>query len=184
MNAFAHVFDPHSSYFSPRNSEEYRIQMSLSYEGIGASLQLVDDYVTVMEILPGGSAQQSGELKANDRIIAVGQGKDGELVDVVGWRLDDVVQLIRGPGRLVRAAADPAGQGGARARPRRTRRAAARQDHARGAGREEGTARRSSAATRKLRIGVITVPSFYQDFNARSCRRRGLPQHDARRAQA
>ena len=105
MNAFAHVFDPHSSYFSPRNSEEYRIQMSLSYEGIGASLQMIDDYVTIMEILPGGSAQQSGEIKATDRIIAVGQGKAGELVDVVGWRLDDVVQLIRGPGRLAGAAA-------------------------------------------------------------------------------
>jgi carboxyl-terminal processing protease len=74
MNAFAHVFDPHSSYFSPRNSEEYRIQMSLSYEGIGASLQSIDDYVTIMEILPGGSAQQSGEIKATDRIIAVGLG--------------------------------------------------------------------------------------------------------------
>jgi carboxyl-terminal processing protease len=97
MNAFAHVFDPHSSYFSPRNSEEYRIQMSLSYEGIGASLQSIDDYVTIMEILPGGSAQQNGELKAQDRILAVGQGKDGKMVDVVGWRLDDVVQLIRGP---------------------------------------------------------------------------------------
>jgi len=71
--------------------------MSLSYEGIGASLQMIDDYVTIMEILPGGSAQKSGELKATDRIIAVGQGKSGEMVDVVGWRLDDVVQLIRGP---------------------------------------------------------------------------------------
>ncbi len=117
MNAFAHVFDPHSSYFSPRNSEEYRIQMSLSYEGIGASLQLVDDFVTVVEILPGGSAQQTGEVTAKDRIIAVGQGKSGELVDVVGWRLDDVVQLIRGPVGSLRAAADPARQ-----RPRRARR--------------------------------------------------------------
>ena len=98
MNAFAHVFDPHSSYFSPRNSEEYRIQMSLSYEGIGASLQLVDDYVTVR----GHPARRLGAADrrsstANDRILAVGQGKTGELVDVVGWRLDDVVQLIRGP---------------------------------------------------------------------------------------
>ena len=108
MNAFAHVFDPHSSYFSPRNSEEYRIQMSLSYEGIGASLQLVDDFVTVVEILPGGSAQQTGEVTAKDRIVAVGQGKSGELVDVVGWRLDDVVQLIRGPvGSFVRLQIQP-----------------------------------------------------------------------------
>ena len=82
MNSFASVFDPHSNYFSPRNSEEYRIQMSLSYEGIGASLQSIDDYVTIMEILPGGSAQQNGELKAQDRILAVGQGKDGKMVSI------------------------------------------------------------------------------------------------------
>jgi carboxyl-terminal processing protease len=95
MNSFAHVFDPHSSYFSPRNSEEYRIQMSLSYEGIGASLQLVDDYVTVLNILPGGPAAVNGTLNANDRIIAVGEGRKGKLVDVIGWRLDDVVRCCR-----------------------------------------------------------------------------------------
>ena len=78
MNSFAHVFDPHSSYFSPRNSEEYRIQMSLSYEGIGASLQLVDDYVTVLNVLPGGPAAVNGTLDANDRIVAVGEGKGGK----------------------------------------------------------------------------------------------------------
>ena len=83
MNAFAHVFDPHSSYFSPRNSEEYRIQRSLSYEGIGASLQSIDDYVTIMEILPGGSAQESGELKAQDRILEVDQSKNGKKNDIV-----------------------------------------------------------------------------------------------------
>jgi len=108
MNSFAHVFDPHSGYFSPRNSEEYRIQMSLSYEGIGASLQIIDDYVTIMDIIPGGSAQRNGELKATDRILAVGQDKSGEMVDVVGWRLDDVVALIRGPqGSFVRLQIQP-----------------------------------------------------------------------------
>ncbi len=147
MNAFAHVFDPHSSYFSPRNSEEYRIQMSLSYEGIGASLQSIDDYVTIMEILPGGSAQQNGELKANDRILAVGQGKDGKMVDVVGWRLDDVVQLIRGPnGSFVRLQiqpgnAPPGTQEHVLALPRD-------QDHARSAGGARRKSARSSAATR------------------------------------
>ena len=137
MNSFAHVFDPHSSYFSPRNSEEYRIQMSLSYEGIGASLQSIDDYVTIMEILPGGSAQENGELKAQDRILAVGQGKEGKMVDVVGWRLDDVVELIRGPnGSYVRLQVQPANAppGTAGARPQ----AAPQEDHARGAGRQEG----------------------------------------------
>ena len=77
MNAYARAFDPHSSYFSPRSSEEYRIQMSLNYEGIGASLQLVDDYVTIMSVLEGGPAAVAGTLNANDRITGVGQGKEG-----------------------------------------------------------------------------------------------------------
>ncbi len=166
MNAFAHVFDPHSSYFSPRNSEEYRIQMSLSYEGIGASLQMIDDYVTVMEIIPGGSAQQSGELKATDRILAVGQGKSGEMVDVVGWRLDDVVQLIRGPlGSHVRLQVQPgkASPGTAERtvllpRAKITLEAQAAKKELRSIKRGEDT----------LRVGVITVPSFYQDYNARA----------------
>src|SRR5690606_12874922 len=109
MNAVAHNMDPHSSYLSPRQSEEYRIQMSLSYDGIGASLQLEDDYVKVMNIIPGGPAQIDGQLKPEDRITAVGEGK-GELVDVIGWRLDDVVQRIRGPGgTVVRLQVLPAG---------------------------------------------------------------------------
>jgi carboxyl-terminal processing protease len=166
MNAFAHVFDPHSSYFSPRNSEEYRIQMSLSYEGIGASLQSLDDFVTIMEILPGGSAQQSGELKATDRIIAVGQGKSGEMVDVVGWRLDDVVALIRGPnGSFVRLQIQP-GKASTDAKERvvtlpRTKITL----EAQAAKKELRTIERGD---RKLRVGVITVPSFYQDYNARA----------------
>ena len=110
MNAFVLSLDPHSNYFSARNSEEYNIQMSLSYEGIGASLQLTDDYVTVIDVIPGGPAAVSGKLGTNDRITAVGEGKNGELVDVIGWRLDDVVQKIRGPGgTLVRLQLLPAG---------------------------------------------------------------------------
>ncbi len=166
MNAFAHVFDPHSSYFSPRNSEEYRIAMSLSYEGIGASLQSVDDFVTIMEILPGGSAQQNGELKANDRILAVGQGKDGKMVDVVGWRLDDVVQLIRGPdGSFVRLQIQPGNA------PPGT------QEHILTLPRTKITLEAQAAkkeirkvkrGDKELKVGVITVPSFYQDYNARA----------------
>jgi carboxyl-terminal processing protease len=166
MNAFAHVFDPHSSYFSPRNSEEYRIQMSLSYEGIGASLQLVDDFVTVVEILPGGSAQQTGEVTAKDRIVAVGQGKSGELVDVVGWRLDDVVQLIRGPvGSFVRLQIQPGSAAPGAAdkvvmlpRAKITLEAQAAKKELKTIVRGEET----------MRVGVITVPSFYQDYNARA----------------
>jgi carboxyl-terminal processing protease len=166
MNAFAHVFDPHSSYFSPRNSEEYRIQMSLSYEGIGASLQSIDDYVTVMEILPGGSAQQSGEIKATDRIIAVGQGKSGEMVDVVGWRLDDVVQLIRGPvGSQVRLMIQP-GKASPGAAERIVVLPRAKITLEAQAAKKE--LKEIQRGDQKLRIGVITVPSFYQDYNARA----------------
>ena len=166
MNAFAHVFDPHSSYFSPRNSEEYRIQMSLSYEGIGASLQLVDDYVTVIEILPGGSAQRSGELSAKDRIVAVGQGKDGEMVDVVGWRLDDVVQLIRGPGgSFVRLLIQPGTTAPGSSEKTIMLPRAKITLEAQAAKKELREIERNG---QKLRIGVITVPSFYQDYNARA----------------
>ncbi len=166
MNSFAHVFDPHSSYFSPRNSEEYRIQMSLSYEGIGASLQSIDDYVTIMEILPGGSAQENGGIKANDRILAVGQGKDGKMTDVVGWRLDDVVQLIRGPnGSFVRLQiqpgnAPPGTQEQVIVLPRKKITL-----EAQAAKKEIRTIQRGE---RTLKVGVITVPSFYQDYNARA----------------
>lgn len=166
MNSFAHVFDPHSSYFSPRNSEEYRIQMSLSYEGIGASLQSIDDYVTIMEILPGGSAQQNGELKAQDRILAVGQGKDGKMVDVVGWRLDDVVQLIRGPnGSIVRLQIQPGNAPpGAQERVLSLPRSKITLD-AQAAKKE---IRKVKRGDQELKVGVITVPSFYQDYNARA----------------
>src|ERR1700678_710666 len=145
MNAFVLSLDPHSNYFSARNSEEYNIQMSLSYEGIGASLQLTDDYVTVIDVIAGGPAAASGKLAANDRITAVGEGTSGELVDVIGWRLDDVVQKIRGPGgTVVRLQLLPAG-------------AAA------------GTTQQVIDFTRngrEVKIGIITVPSFYQDYDA------------------
>ncbi len=166
MNSFAHVFDPHSSYFSPRNSEEYRIQMSLSYEGIGASLQLVDDYVTVLNVLPGGPAAANGTLTANDRIIAVGEGRSGKLVDVVGWRLDDVVQLIRGKvGTSVRLQILPAG-----AAPGSTEKELelVRNKVTLDAQAAQKEVRKIKRGERELTVGVINVPSFYQDFEAKS----------------
>src|SRR5689334_1805431 len=106
MNAYARTYDPHSNYFSARNSEEYRIQMSLSYEGIGATLQTDDDYASVVNLLPGGPAAVAGSqnqptLAIKDRITGIAQGKDGVFEDVIGWRLDDVVQKIRGKGNTV-----------------------------------------------------------------------------------
>ena len=164
MNAYAHTLDPHSSYFSPRNSEEYRIQMSLSYFGIGASLQTDEDYVNVMNIIAGGPAYLDGTLQPQDRITAVGQGDDGELVDVIGWRLDDVVDLIRGPaGTVVRLQilAGGALPGAAETVLSLTRDKVKLEEQA--AKSEVLSIPRDG---RDWSIGVITIPSFYRDFQA------------------
>ncbi len=165
MNAYSHVYDPHSNYLSPRNSEEYNIAMSLSYEGIGASLQLVDDYVTIMNVLPGGSAAASTDIKVGDRITAVGQGEAGALTDVVGWRLDDVVQLIRGPeNTIVRLQILPASASPGSQEAHLVLKRAKITLESQAAKKEVHTLKRSD---RELRVGVISVPSFYQDFQAR-----------------
>ena len=96
MNALTLSYDPHTQYFSPRGTENFNIRMRLSLQGIGAMLQGEDEYTKVTRLIPAGPADRAGELKANDRIVGVGQGKKGEIVDVIGWRLDDVVDLIRG----------------------------------------------------------------------------------------
>ncbi|GAD81382.1 carboxy terminal-processing peptidase [Vibrio ezurae] len=96
MNAFARQVDPHTSYLSPRNADSFQAEMNLSLEGIGAVLQMTDDYTVIRSLVAGGPAAKSKELHDGDRIIGVGQeGK--EIVDVIGWRLDDVVELIKGP---------------------------------------------------------------------------------------
>lgn len=164
LNAYARTFDPHSSYFSPRNSEEYKIQMSLNYEGIGASLQLVDEYVTIMNLIEGGPAAAAGTLKINDRITAVGQGRDGSMTDVVGWRIDDVVQLIRGKGGTpVRLQVLPAGA--APGSPEKT------VEFVRGKVTLEAQAAKKELKTfrrgeREYKVGVINVPGFYSDYDA------------------
>ncbi|MFT5718301.1 MAG: carboxyl-terminal processing protease [Oleiphilaceae bacterium] len=95
MNAFTSVYDPHTTYFSPRTSENFNINMSLSLEGIGAVLQSDNEFTKVVRLVPGGPAQMQGQLSTADRIVGVAQG-DKEMVNVIGWRLDEVVQLIRG----------------------------------------------------------------------------------------
>ena len=166
MNAYARTFDPHSSYFSPHNSEEYRIQMSLNYEGIGASLELADDYVTIRNVIEGGPAAVSGTLNPNDRITGVAQGKEGAVQDVIGWRLDDVVQLIRGKaGTTVRLQVLPAGAapGAAEKMLPFVRNKVTLEAQA--AHKEVKNVTRNG---RMLKIGVITVPGFYQDIAAQS----------------
>jgi carboxyl-terminal processing protease len=166
MNSLAHTLDPHSSYLSPRNSEEYRIQMSLSYFGIGASLQMDDDYVVVSGVIPGGPAAIDGKLKPEDRIVAVGQGDDGEMVDVIGWRLDDVVEMIRGPADTVVRLQILAGD--ALPGERETTLTLVRNQV-----KLEEQAAKSEIITvprdgRDWKIGVIDVPSFYRDYRALS----------------
>jgi carboxyl-terminal processing protease len=171
MNAYARTYDPHTSYFSPLNSEEYRIQMSLNYEGIGASLQLLDTYVTVMNVIPGGPAAAAGSLKPNDRITGVAQGQ-GPITDVVGWRLDDVVQLIRGKaGTAVRLQVLPAGA------------APGSKEKMLQFVRNKVTLKTQEAQSNvktvtdhghTYKIGVITVPSFYEDIAAEN---RGDPNY-------
>jgi carboxyl-terminal processing protease len=96
-NVFCESFDPHTNYFSPKNFDNFKIQLNQEFEGIGARLSTDDDYTVVSEIIVGGPADKSAQLHVNDRITGVGQGQDGNIVEVIGWRLDDVVQLIRGP---------------------------------------------------------------------------------------
>lgn len=97
INAYTTSIEPHTSYFSPRASENFDISMRLSLEGIGAVLRNENDYTLIQKIIPGGPADLSKKLHAKDKIIGVGQGESGEIIDVIGWRLDDVVELIRGP---------------------------------------------------------------------------------------
>ena len=164
MNMFAHAVDPHSSYLSPRNADEYRIAMSLSYVGIGATLQTEDDFVRIVNIIRGGPADFDGKLKRDDRITAVAQGAEGEFADVIGWRLDDVVDLIRGPKEsIVRLQIIPAN-----AVPGSPKQVI---ELTRGSVKlEEQAAKRKIIKVpregREWSIGVIEVPGFYRDYRA------------------
>ncbi len=165
MNAYAGVLDPHTAYMNARTSENFNINMSLSLEGIGAVLQREEEFTVIRSIVPGGPAALSGELKVGDRITAVGQGKKGPLVDIVGWRVDDVVQLIRGPREtLVRLDVLPADSGidGEHKLVSITREKVKLEEQA-----AKKTIIEVGDNDHQRRIGVITLPTFYQDFEAR-----------------
>ena len=173
MNAVAQAFDPHTAYFSPRNTENFNIQMRLSLEGIGCVLRMDEELVTVVELVTGGPADLSQQIKAGDRIVAVAQGDNDAWLDVVGWRLDDVVDRIRGQrGTVVRLKVLP-GKAGATAAEKTVR-------LVRDTIKLEKQAAKSEIKTlpgpdgRKLQIGVITIPAFYSDFDAA---RRGDPNY-------
>jgi carboxyl-terminal processing protease len=166
MNTITESYDPHTNYLSPKASELFKQSMSLSLEGIGASLQTENEYTKVVKVLPGGDADKSGKLHANDYIIGVAQGKDGEMVDVIGWRLDDVVKLIKGPkGTFVRLLILPDANGvkGASQMITLVRDKIKLEDQA-----AKKSVIRYKANDKEVKLGVITLPSFYEDFEARS----------------
>ena len=165
MNAVAASFDPHTAYFSPRATENFNIQMRLSLEGIGTVLRMEEEQITVVELVPGGPADLSDSMHPNDKIIGVGQGDEGPMVDVIGWRLDDVVDLIRGKrGTVVRLNLLPAvtGPSGNIQEVRLVRDTIKLEKQA--ANSEMKTLPDDKG--QQLRIGVITIPTFYSDFAA------------------
>ena len=173
MNAYATSIDPHTSYMSPRSAENFNMQMRLSLEGIGAVLQRQEEFVVIRTIVPGGPAGTDGRLKVGDRVVAVGQGTSGPMTDVVGWRIDDVVALIRGKkGTRVRLDVLPA-EAGSDAKPSAI---AIVRDKVK---LEEQAAQKRVIDVDGRRIGVIELPTFYLDFEAK---RRG--DQDARSATA
>lgn len=165
LNAFAGAFDPHTQYFSPRTSQNFNINMSLSLEGIGAVLQSEDDYTSVVRLVPAGPADKAGNIKPAERIVSVGQGEKGPLIDVVGWRLDDVVELIRGPkGSIVRLEVLPKEGDVTPARTVSIVRNTVQL--------EEQAAQKKLLTLQRnghpYRVGIIEVPTFYADFKAQS----------------
>src|SRR5471030_571631 len=165
MNAYAMSIEPHTNYLGPRESESFDIAMRLSLEGIGCVLQTRDEYTVVREVVAGSPAAMSGKIKVGDRFLAVGQGDSGPLVDVMGWRIDDVVEKIRGAKdstvRLDILPAD-AGPDGKHVLVSLVRKKISM---------EEQSAKKSILEVKdgafKRRIGVISLPTFYQDFEAR-----------------
>ncbi len=165
MNAYALSIDPHTNYLGPRSAENFDIAMKLSLEGIGAVLQRDDDYTMIREIVPGGPVGLSHKFKVGDRIVGVGQGTSGAMVDVIGWRLDDVVEKIRGAKdttvrlEVLPVDAGPDGKHELIALVRKK------------VNIEEQAAKSSvidiKDGSRTRRIGVITLPTFYEDFEAR-----------------
>jgi carboxyl-terminal processing protease len=164
MNTIAEAYDPHTNYFSPRTADVFKQNMAQSFEGIGARLQADNDYTKIVEIIPGGPAEKSKKLNPNDRIIGVAQGLDGEMIDVIGWRLDEVVKLIKGPkGTQVRLNVLPAetGVNGPPVIITLVRDKIKLEDL---------TAKKKiveyNRDGKNVKLGVITLPSFYMDWEA------------------
>ncbi|MFC3609328.1 carboxy terminal-processing peptidase [Stutzerimonas tarimensis] len=164
INAFAQSYDPHTQYLSPENAENFDINMSLSLEGIGAVLQNDNEFVKVVRLVPAGPAEKTRQIAPADRIVGVAQGNE-EMVDVVGWRLDEVVKLIRGPkGSKVRLEIIPASNA---PNDQSSRVVAITREAVK---LEEQAAKKAVLELdhkgRNFRLGVIEIPAFYLDFKA------------------
>lgn len=161
-NALASLYDPHTAYFSPRRNENFQISMSLSLEGIGAELTTEDEYTKVIRVIPGGPADLHGSLKAEDKIVGVGQDEE-DIVDVIGWRIDDVVALIRGAkDTSVRLEYIPANGDSSNTKIITILRDKVKL--------EDKSAQSKilevEQSGKTLSIGVIEIPAFYMDFEA------------------
>ena len=164
MNAYATAIEPHTNYLGPRSADNFDIAMRLSLEGIGAVLQSRDEYTVIREVVPGSPADKSGKLKVGDRIVGVAQG-NGPFTDVLGWRIDDVVQLVRGEkGTTVRLDVIP-GDGGVDAKHVAVSMVRKKISMDEQAAKKSIIQVKDGGVTR--RIGVISLPTFYQDFEAR-----------------
>jgi len=163
MDAFTNAIDPHTNYFNPANAANFNIEMSRSLEGIGATLGTENDYVTIKSIVPGGPADKSHEISPDDRIVAVAQGKEGEFQNVIGWRIENAIALIRGTkGTTVRLQILPKGSNVA-AKPKvveLVREKIILKDQS---AKEEIKTYISNGKT--IKIGVISIPAFYIDYN-------------------
>ena len=163
INSIASSYDPHTSYFSPRRTEDFEIEMSLSLEGIGALLTSDCIYTSISSLVPGGPAEKSKTIQAEDRIVAVGQEKDIELTDVIGWRIDDVVNLIRGPkGTKVKLEIIPASSPDNETEIIEITRGNVKLE-------DQDAEKRIINVNKNgksLSLGVIKLPAFYMDFEA------------------
>lgn len=165
FNSLARLYDPHTDYFSPRESEDFNINMSLSLQGIGAQLVTEDEFTKIVELIPGGPADLNGELGPEDLIVEVGEGTDCDFIDVVGWRLNDVVDRIRGEkGSTIRLKVIPADadiQSEERKIVTLVRDEIKLEEQA-----AKGEVLEVDTGADQYAIGVIDIPSFYLDFEA------------------
>jgi carboxyl-terminal processing protease len=162
MDAFTNAIDPHTNYFIPSLAANFNIEMSRSVQGIGATLLTENEYVTIKTIVPGGPADKSKQINPEDRIIAVAQGKDGEFQNVVGWRVDNAIALIRGTkGTVVRLEILP--KGSMSSKPKvveMVREKIIIQDQS-----VKKEIRTYNSNGKVVKIGVISIPAFYIDYN-------------------